>query len=428
MRPVQFLILICVLLTAKTVHAQSTWQTLGSGTTKNLREVFFTSADTGYVVGEDSVLLRTTDGGNTWTLLNNVGSLFPGNLNDIWMRGNTGMIVPEYHGGDVKQTSNGGNSWTDFPGEPSLCFPDGIFFVNANEGYLFGNGCFNGAFVSRWNGSGWGSAQLLYFGTTSQLGNIGINGVAYSPASGRYVAVGDYGKLFSSADGFSTFDTLNISDTANFTAVDYIGNNSFVAVNDTSTFSNVWLSTDGGQTFAPDQNFAWTFYYPGFYDFEALPNGFAVAGGYSMTTGNGFLQTRAATGGWQAGSYESVDQIVRGVFVVDSTLAFAVGDSGAIYRYSLSTSLGLQNEIAPEIDVYPNPVQMQDNVVIHSLRNRAVKVEVTDVTGKLLYTLRDEHFTGTIAVAAFTQTPGMYMMHVEDDAGLRATARIVVTR
>ena len=428
MRHFQRFVFVLLLLNGVAAHAQSYWQPLVSGTTKNLREVFFTSADTGYVVGEDSVLLRTMDGGNTWAQLNDVGTFYPGNLNDIWMWGNTGMIVPEYHGGSVKHTTNGGNSWTDFPGEPSLCFPDGIFFVNANEGYLFGNGCFNGAFVSRWNGSGWGSAQLLYFGVTSQLGNIGINGVAYSPVSGRYVAVGDFGKMFSSTDGFSTFDTLNINDTANFTAVDYIGNNSFVAVNDASNFANVWLSTDGGQTFAPDQNFAWTFYYPGFYDFEALPNGFAVAGGYSMTTGNGFLQTRAATGGWQAGSYESVDQIVRGVFVVDSTLAFAVGDSGAIYRYTLPTSAGMQNETVSEINVYPNPVQMPGNVVINSLRNHAVKVEVTDVTGKLLYTLRDERFTGTVPVAAFTQTPGMYMMHVEDDAGLRATARIVVTR
>ncbi|MCA6362595.1 MAG: T9SS type A sorting domain-containing protein [Bacteroidetes bacterium] len=428
MRPLQFLILMCVLLGGIAANAQSSWQPLSSGTTKNLREVFFTSSDTGYVVGEDSVLLRTTDGGNTWVQLNNVSSLFPGNLNDIWMWGNTGMIVPEYHGGDVKQTSNGGNSWMDFPGAPSLCFPDGIFFVNANEGYLFGNGCFNGAFVSRWNGSGWGNAQLLYFGVTAQFENIGITGVAYSPASGRYVAVGDYGKMFSSTDGFSTFDTLSINDTANFTAVDYIGNNSFIAVNDASNFANVWLSTDGGQTFAPDQNFAWTFYYPGFLDFEALPNGFAVAGGYSMTTGAGFLQTRAATGGWSAGSYDAVDQIVRGVFVVDSTLAFAVGDSGAIYRYALTASVGLHNEVAPEINVYPNPVQMQDNVVISSLRNHAVKIDVTDVAGKLLYTLRDERFTGVVSVSAFTQMPGVYMMHVQDDSGLKATARIVVTR
>jgi photosystem II stability/assembly factor-like uncharacterized protein len=428
MRLLQFLCLICVLLTGSALHAQSIWQPLNSGTTKNLHEVFFTSADTGYVVGEDSVLLRTTDRGNTWTRLNNVPNLWPGNLNDIWMWGNTGMIVPEYQGGDVKQTTNGGNSWMDFPGASSLCFPDGIFFVNANEGYLFGNGCFNGAFVSRWNGSGWGNAQLLYFGVTSQSGNIGINGVAYSPASGRYVAVGDFGKMFSSADGFNTFDTLTINDTANFTAVDYIGNNSFIAVNEASNFANVWLSTDGGQTFAPDQNFAWTFYYPGFYDFEALPNGFAVAGGYSMTTGGGFLQTRAATGGWLAGNYDAVSQIVRGVFVVDSTLAFAVGDSGAIYRYALPTSLGLPNEIAPEVNVYPNPVQMQDNVVINSLRNQSVRIEVTDVTGKLLYTLRDERFTGVVSVAAFTQTPGVYMMHIQDDAGLKATARIVVTR
>jgi photosystem II stability/assembly factor-like uncharacterized protein len=428
MKQIRILVFAFVLFTGLAANAQSAWQALGSGTTKNLREVFFTSADTGYVIGEDSVLLRTTDRGNSWTVLNNVPNLSPGNLNDIWMWGSSGMIAPEYNGGDVKQTINDGNTWTDLTGASSLCFADGLFFVNAGEGYLFGTGCFNGAYVSRWNGSNWGNPQLLYYGTTPQFGYIGINGVAFSPATNRYVAVGDYGKMFSSPDGFATFDTLTIADTSNFTAVDYIGNNSFIAVNEASTFSNVWLSTDGGQTFAPDQNFLWTFYYPGFYDFESLPNGFGVAGGYSMTTGGGFLQTRSAGAGWLGGSYEAVNHVVRGVCVVDSTLAFAVGDSGAIYRYALSTSVGLQNEIAPEINVYPNPLHMQDNVVISSLRNRAVKVEVTDVTGKLLYTLRDERFTGVLAVAAFTQTPGVYMLHVQDEAGTKNTARIVVTR
>jgi hypothetical protein len=421
------LLLLCALWLCGVAAAQTTWQTLSSGTTKKLRDVFFTSADTGYVVGEDSILLRTTDRGNTWTILNPVTNLAPGNLNDIWMWGSNGVIAPQYHGGDLKQTTNNGNTWSNQTGPGSLCFPDGVFFVNANEGYLFGTGCFNGAYVSRWNGSAWSNAELLYYGSTAQAGYLGIKGVAYSPASGRYVAVGDSGKIFSSADGFVTFDTVNVFSGENFTAVDYIGNNSFIAVNEGNSFNNVWISTDGGQSFVPDPNFVFTFYYPGFYDFEALPNGFAVAGGYKTTLGGGFLQIRFASTGWGASSYEPVDQEVRGVFVVDSTLAFAVGDSGAIYRYSLPTTVQVQEMETVALDIYPNPVSSLGNIQLNAFRDKAVMIDVFDVTGKQVYGLRDERFTGVISVSAITSSPGIYILRLRDEAGTNAVARIVVS-
>ncbi|MGL5891144.1 MAG: YCF48-related protein, partial [Bacteroidia bacterium] len=71
------LLFFTALICSISVHAQQ-WTTLNSGTTQKLSDVFFTSADTGYIVGDDSLLLRTTDRGNTWTQLPAVPNGSPG--------------------------------------------------------------------------------------------------------------------------------------------------------------------------------------------------------------------------------------------------------------------------------------------------------------------------------------------------------------
>ena len=47
-------------------------------TYKNLRCVDFPSANVGYIGGEDSVLLKTVDGGLTWSEVNHTGLSFNG--------------------------------------------------------------------------------------------------------------------------------------------------------------------------------------------------------------------------------------------------------------------------------------------------------------------------------------------------------------
>jgi hypothetical protein len=47
----------------KTTNGGTTWTILTSGTTNNLYSVFFTDANTGYLVGEGGTILKTSNGG-----------------------------------------------------------------------------------------------------------------------------------------------------------------------------------------------------------------------------------------------------------------------------------------------------------------------------------------------------------------------------
>lgn len=47
----------------KTVDGGTNWSLLTSGTTNSLSSVYFTDANTGYAVGENGTILKTTNGG-----------------------------------------------------------------------------------------------------------------------------------------------------------------------------------------------------------------------------------------------------------------------------------------------------------------------------------------------------------------------------
>ena len=53
----------------KTTDAGVSWTQQISGTSSSLLAVHFVNTDTGYAVGQSAPLLKTTDGGNTWVSL-----------------------------------------------------------------------------------------------------------------------------------------------------------------------------------------------------------------------------------------------------------------------------------------------------------------------------------------------------------------------
>jgi photosystem II stability/assembly factor-like uncharacterized protein len=83
------------------------WTTRNSGTTNDLRSVYFIG-DTGICVGSSGSLTKTTDGGITWNAsgISGYGSLYSVQMlstTNIWSSGDDTYI---------KKTTNGGSSWT----------------------------------------------------------------------------------------------------------------------------------------------------------------------------------------------------------------------------------------------------------------------------------------------------------------------------
>ena len=82
----------------------STWLSLASGTTTNLRDVTFVDLDQGWVVGDRGTLLRTVDGGETWHVQNSntdrrLSSVVFADAVSGWVVGDDGTILRTRDGG-----------------------------------------------------------------------------------------------------------------------------------------------------------------------------------------------------------------------------------------------------------------------------------------------------------------------------------------
>lgn len=417
--------LLLFLFFSPALHAQSSfWTQQTSGTNANLHDVHFSSRDTGYVAGDDTLMLRTVDGGTTWTIMPGVPhqSTY---TQAVWsFDGNTAASAPDFLT-TLLQTSNGAQSWvpqTLTAGNP--CYINGLFFASPVEGFVYGTGCFDGCYIAQWNGSSWGNEQLLWYGTRPSGGYIGITGMAKDPVNNVYIAVGDYGKIFRSTNAFQTWDTIAYNDTTDFTAVDYMGNNTFVAGSRTQT-NGIYISTDGGLTFAYDANFAPSFFYPEFYDVDMDASGFGVAVGVTSTSIGGFMQWSSASGGWTGGGYYGTSQPMNAVCVIDSTRAFAVGDNGQIYRWDLGLGTGGQPE-HENLAMYPSLVAAGEQITFTLPGSSTWQLDIFDAAGKQVYS--KQHLAGknTMQVNTFAGASGMYFCRAADANGNVRTGKILV--
>jgi hypothetical protein len=96
----------CILLIALFMmnFATGQWVPQNSGTTTNLRSVYFTDEDTGFVLRENGIILKTVNGGTTWIMSTSGVS---GELLSVFFTDkNTGYVVGD--GGTILKTTNGG--------------------------------------------------------------------------------------------------------------------------------------------------------------------------------------------------------------------------------------------------------------------------------------------------------------------------------
>src|SRR6267378_6681144 len=94
----------------------------------NLRGASFVDVNTGTVVGEYGTIVRTTDGGNSWTIQAS------GTTQTLWAvsftDANNGTAVGE--GGTIVRTTDSGNHWVTQPSGTTLQFR-GVSFSDSNN-------------------------------------------------------------------------------------------------------------------------------------------------------------------------------------------------------------------------------------------------------------------------------------------------------
>ncbi len=134
----------------KTTDGGQTWTEIVISNLNTVRSIFFVDNNNGYLCGEQGQFLKTTDGGLTWTLENlNLNTPIPVtqlSSNDIYFKNvNEGFCLTNtlFHNDSfLMKTIDGGNSWTRIvlpnSGYSSFDNYSSIEFYDSNTGYITG--------------------------------------------------------------------------------------------------------------------------------------------------------------------------------------------------------------------------------------------------------------------------------------------------
>ena len=216
----------------KTVDGGDTWTnisanlpsiitTYGQYTTQTINDFYFQDANVGVAVGYNGIILKTLDGGTTWTFY---GALGAGTYRSVcFVDATTGIIVA--HGKMVKKTVDGGETWTTWISEATTFnhFFETRFF-NTTTGVAIGDG----GVIFRTNDAGatWTSATVTP-AAGGQLWGLTVVSPTIAYASGQL------GQIYKTTDAGATWTKEDIGNsTSIFRGMSHSGESKVLAVGD----------------------------------------------------------------------------------------------------------------------------------------------------------------------------------------------------
>ncbi|MBK6538946.1 MAG: T9SS type A sorting domain-containing protein [Ignavibacteria bacterium] len=325
----------------KTTNGGTNWYLINSGTFKNLNSLSFNSSNNAFIVGDSGIVLRSTDGGDIWNYFNiprdnfNFTSVFFVN-NDI---GFIGGIPYSREMNKIFKTSDVGNTWDSILTNPGFVSVKTIYFTNTNDGWII-------------QGYGILGEQVL-FKTTDGGFNWNIqftNNILYSvyfidPLTG-----------WTSGEG---------------------------------TGFNVYKSTNGGSNWNPCL-FCGLSPVHSFFFTDSLKGWGASEGGIINTTNAGT--------NWIVQNSTHPLVTYNSIHFTDSLTGWVVGDSGTILKTTTGGVLTNFTNTSTEIpgnyflsQNYPNPFNPVTNLEFGISKLGFVSLKVYDVLGSEIKTLVNEN-------------------------------------
>ncbi|MBL0143333.1 MAG: hypothetical protein IPP91_14795 [Betaproteobacteria bacterium] len=212
-----------------------TWRRAKSPAAPLLTAVEFTDAQHGWAVGHDSVILATTDGGETWVQQFAAPAEQRPLLDVAFLDGNTGYAIGAY--GSFLETVDGGKSWN-----PRKVIEDDKHlnaFVKLPDGHLIILGEAGAILLSPDAGKTWSAVPSPYKG--SLFGGIVAD-------DGAVVAFGLRGRIFRSTDAGKNWNAVDNASVATLMGGSKLPDGALVIAGAGGT---ALVSRDNGQSFVP---------------------------------------------------------------------------------------------------------------------------------------------------------------------------------
>lgn len=219
----------------------------------SINDVSFVNDNTGWAVGQGGTIIKTTDGGTTWSAQNSgityniVGVDFV-DSNTGWAVGNLGEFTSF-----VIKTTDGGANWAaqTLPGTYSNAVLEDVDFISSTQGVAVGNGkvyyTFNGG--GTWSqvtsGSGAGQVNSNHYLLRVQMIDTSIG-----------YAVGQSGVIYKTTTGGSAWNQQTSGVTSDLKGLYFRDANNGVVVGSAGSAGRVLKTTNGGTAWMANNNAA----------------------------------------------------------------------------------------------------------------------------------------------------------------------------
>lgn len=225
-------------------NSGTSWVTRDLGFTGDFFAISMINENTGYVSGQNNRVLKTIDGGITWSAKTGPSPVSSSQLYSMeFLDENTGFVFVNFStvsGGNVFKTTNGGDNWTQYTtGAPS----ENIYsadMVDANTGYCTMNSSGRSVYKTTNGGVTWDSLKTRTAGFTSN-----VKSVSAPSANTVYICQsGGTNRVGKSTDGGANWTSFTMPVVADFTSIYFINDNTgYVTGNSTTA---ICRTTNGG--------------------------------------------------------------------------------------------------------------------------------------------------------------------------------------
>ena len=328
---------ILALFFCELTFSQTNWTVVSSGSSSALKDLQFTSDFVGFIVGGNGTLLKTMDGGSTWTVV--LMDTTEDFISVSFISDTVGYLASQNR---IYKTTNGGASWSIVTTDLLNTF-NTIHFITENIGFI---GTGDTIFKTTDGGQNW----------TSSLATLSeINTISFPTANVGYFTGGaSAGYVYKTTDQGATISTsVNAFNTIR-EEIQFLDANTGYLIGWYNPY--VLKTTDGGVSWVATST--------------AYAGGIAVhflneQTGYHIDDSGGTSKISGTNDGGVNWTIELTLNALSNSNLKKmgstATHVFAIGDGGAIYKKSVTLSKS-NFVIKNNVKVFPNPTRDVVNV------------------------------------------------------------------